>query len=65
MLRLPRRRATHGNDNILVTGESGTGKELFANYIHRTSSRTGSYVPLFTQGVPFTEEACAYAADRA
>jgi DNA-binding NtrC family response regulator len=53
-LREARRRAVHGNDNILLVGESGTGKELLANYIHRVSGRVGRYVPLFTQGVPDT-----------
>ena len=53
-LREARKRAGYGNDNILVVGESGTGKELLANYIYRSSKRTGAYVPLFTQGVPDT-----------
>ena len=53
-LREARKRAGHGNDNILIVGESGTGKELLANYIHRKSGRNGAYVPLFTQGVPDT-----------
>ena len=53
-LRETRRRARIPNENILILGESGTGKELLAEYIHRQSSKTESYVPFFPQGVPET-----------
>ena len=53
-LREARRRARIPNDNILIMGESGTGKELLAEYIHRQSDKTGTYVPFFPQGVPET-----------
>ena len=33
-------RAAHSESNILLQGETGTGKELFAEYIHKNSSRS-------------------------
>jgi two-component system NtrC family response regulator len=32
-------KAAHSESNILIEGETGTGKELFAEYIHKYSSR--------------------------
>lgn len=42
-LRQARRRATSGQENVLLLGESGTGKELLGPYMHRHSRREGDY----------------------
>jgi DNA-binding NtrC family response regulator len=44
--------------NIVITGESGTGKELFANLIHRNSSRKNGPMLSLNCGA-FTEELLA------
>jgi len=44
--------------NIVITGESGTGKELFANLIHRYSSRNNGPMLSLNCGA-FTEELLA------
>jgi DNA-binding NtrC family response regulator len=44
--------------NIVITGESGTGKELFANLIHRYSSRKNGPMLSLNCGA-FTEELLA------
>ena len=39
---------------VLITGESGTGKELFAQALHRMSSRKGSFVAINMGAIPET-----------
>ena len=37
---------------VLVQGESGTGKELFANFLHKSSGRKGSFVAVNCAALP-------------
>jgi DNA-binding NtrC family response regulator len=37
---------------VLIEGESGTGKELLARAIHRSSARTGQFVPVNCGAIP-------------
>ncbi|MFQ5768758.1 MAG: sigma-54-dependent transcriptional regulator, partial [Acidobacteriota bacterium] len=48
-LREARRMSRLGNSNLLLLGETGTGKELLADYVHRTSGRTGLFRKLFVR----------------
>lgn len=39
------------NSTVLIKGESGTGKELVAEMLHRSSKRTGAYIPVNCGGL--------------
>ncbi len=52
------RQVAETDTNIVITGESGTGKELFANLIHRNSSRKNGPMLSLNCGA-FTEELLA------
>lgn len=47
------KRAAPSIASILISGESGTGKEVFANFIHRNSSRSkGPFVAINCSSIP-------------
>lgn len=47
------RRASAGDNTVLILGESGTGKELFARAIHTASSRSREpFVPINCAAIP-------------
>ena len=47
------RRIADSKSNILITGETGTGKELFAQAIHKASTRSSKYfVPVHCGAIP-------------
>ncbi len=45
-------KAARSSSTVLVTGESGTGKELFARSIHKSSGRSGQFVPVNCAAIP-------------
>ena len=44
-------KAAKSNASIFITGESGVGKEIMARYIHKTSNRTGMFIPVNCQAL--------------
>jgi len=47
------KKAARTDASVLLMGESGVGKELFANYIHKNSSRSlGSFVAINMAAIP-------------
>lgn len=45
-------RAAQFSSSVLIVGESGTGKELLAQAIHKSSARTGPFVPINCGAIP-------------
>ena len=45
-------KAARSTSTVLVTGESGTGKELFARSIHKSSGRSGQFIPVNCAAIP-------------